>query len=404
MRILVAEDDPVTRHLLQSTLRRWGYDVTVAADGAEGWALFDATPFPLVITDQEMPRLGGLELVRRIRARPGAGYVYAMLLAASSDRAEIIAGLEAGADDFLSKPFHPAELRVRLRTGERLLRLEQALLEQNRLLRDRNAEMEADLRTACEVQLALLPQDYPSFPRHVPAEGSHLRFFDRYWPNGAVGGDFFSVLPLSDTFAGVFLCDVMGHGVRAALVTAMVRALLEGLRPLARDPGRLLSEMNRELLAIFGKAAVPVFLSAFYATFDTTTGNLEYANAGHPVPILARRGEMHASPLGAAPGMPGPPLGVRPDARFTTAHAALIPGDLLLLFTDGLFEVADASGETFGEDRLLEVVRRNLDRPVNRLFDDIHLEVATFSTGQGFSDDVCLLGMEVVSRSGGHGD
>ncbi len=156
MRILVAEDDPVSRHLLQSTLRRWGYDVTVAGEGCEAWTLFDATPCPLVITDQEMPRLGGLELVRRIRARPGAGYVYAMLLAASSDRAEIIAGLEAGADDFISKPFHPAELRVRLRTGERILRLEQALLEQNRLLRDRNAEMEADLRTACEVQLALL--------------------------------------------------------------------------------------------------------------------------------------------------------------------------------------------------------------------------------------------------------
>jgi phosphoserine phosphatase RsbU/P len=404
MQILVAEDDPVNRHLLQSTLRRWGYAVTVAANGAIAWALFGENDFSLVITDQEMPVLGGLDLVRRIRARPGAGYVYVILLAASSDRSEIIAGLEAGADDFISKPFHPAELQVRLRTGERLLRLEQALLEQNRLLRDRNAEMEADLRTACEVQLALLPQDYPRFPRHVPVEGSHLRFFDRYWPNGAVGGDFFSVLPLSDTLAGVFICDVMGHGVRAALVTAMVRALLEGLRPLAGDPGRFLAEMNRELLAIFGKAAVPVFLSAFYATIDTTTGHLAYANAGHPVPILARRSETRADPLGAVEGMPGPPLAVRDDARYAVAHAALIPGDLLLLFTDGLFEAIDAEGESFGEDRLLEVIRRNLDRPVNRLFDDIHLEVATFSAGQGFSDDVCLLGMEVISRSSGRDD
>ena len=404
MQILVAEDDPVSRHLLQSTLRRWGYAVTVAADGERAWELFGQSDFSLVITDQEMPLLDGLDLVRRIRARPGAGYVYVILLAASSDREEIIAGLEAGADDFISKPFHPAELRVRLHTGERLLRLERALLEQNRLLRDRNAEMEADLRTACEVQLALLPQDYPRFPRHVPAEGSHLRFFDRYWPNGAVGGDFFSVLPLSDTLAGVFICDVMGHGVRAALVTAMVRALLEGLRPLAGDPGRFLAEMNREVLLIFGKVTSPVFLSAFYATIDTTTGHLSYANAGHPVPILARRGEAWAEPLGAVEGMPGPPLAVREDARYAVAHATLAPGDLLLLFTDGLFEVIDAGGEPFGEERLLEAVRRNLSRPVNRLFDDIHLEVATFSAGQGFSDDVCLLGMEVISRSSGRDD
>ena len=341
MRILVAEDDPINRHLLQSTLRRWGYEVTVAADGARAWAAFEERDFPLVITDHQMPGLTGLELVRLIRARPGTGYVYVILLAASSGRADIIAGLEAGADDFISKPFHPAELRVRLRTGERLLRLEQALREQNRLLRDRNADMEDDLRTACEVQLALLPQDYPSFPRHVPVEGSHLRFFDRYWPNGAVGGDFFSVLRLSDTLAGVFLCDVMGHGVRAALVTAMVRALLEGLRPLAGDPGRFLAEMNRELLAIFGKAAVPVFLSAFYAIIDTTTGHLEYSNAGHPVPILARRSEMRAQFLDTVEGMPGPPLGVRTDAYYAVAHSSLIPGDLLLLFTDGLLEQID---------------------------------------------------------------
>ena len=261
--------------------------------------------------------------------------------------------------------------------------------------------MEADLRTACEVQLALLPQDYPSFPRHVPAEGSHLRFFDRYWPNGAVGGDFFSVLRLSDTLAGVFLCDVMGHGVRAALVTAMVRALLEGLRPLAGDAGRFLAEMNGELLSIFGKVAVPVFLSAFYATIDTTTGHLAYANAGHPVPILARRSELRAQTLDAVEGMPGPPLGVRADAHYAVAHSSLIPGDLLLLFTDGLFEPVDAQGEAYGEDRLLEAVRRNLERPVDQLFDDIHLDVATFSAGNGFTDDVCLLGMEVISRSSG---
>src|SRR5262249_44851321 len=153
-------------------------------------------------------------------------------------------------------PFDRDELRVRLRSGERVIRLEEALVEQNRVLSERNAQMEADLRMACEVQQALLPQGYPSFPANVPPEASALRFYDRYRPNGAVGGDFFDVLPLSDTQAGLFICDVMGHGVRAALVTAMVRALLEGFRELAADPGWFLAEMNRELIAILGQTSV----------------------------------------------------------------------------------------------------------------------------------------------------
>jgi sigma-B regulation protein RsbU (phosphoserine phosphatase) len=243
-----------------------------------------------------------------------------------------------------------------------------------------------------------LPQGYPSFPARARPEHSALRFCDRYRPNGAVGGDFFDVLSLSDTRAGVFLCDVMGHGVRAALVTAMVRVLIESLRDHAGDPGRFLAEINHELLAILGQTSVTVFLSAFYAVVDTVTGEFEYANAGHPAPLHVRRSEGEVVSLASAAGPgPGPPLGVRDQASYAVGRGQLAAADLLVLFTDGLFEVTGPDQEPFGEARLLEAVRRRLALPAGKLFDEVLAEVQQYAQGKGFADDVCLLGMEVRS-------
>jgi sigma-B regulation protein RsbU (phosphoserine phosphatase) len=399
MRVLIAEDDPISRHLLQRTLEQWGYEVVTANDGEEAWRLFEPADFPLVISDWVMPALDGLELVRRIRSASRPGYVYTILLTAKSQKEEVVAGMAAGADDFISKPFDREELRARLRAGERIIRLEEALLAQNRALSERNAEMEADLRMACEVQQAILPQHYPTFPAGAPASASALRFFDRYRPNGAVGGDFFDVLPLSDVQAGVFICDVMGHGVRAALVTAIVRALLEGFRHLAADPGWFLSELNRELMAILGQTSMPVFLSAFYLTLDVTTGELRYANAGHPLPLHVRRsaGEVGTLPMSA--GMPGPPLGVREQAVYSMAQVNVAAGDLVVLFTDGVYEGVGPNQEPYGEERLLEAVRKRIELPPGRMFDELLGEVLQYTGSKGFADDVCLLGVEVAALS-----
>jgi signal transduction histidine kinase len=127
MQILVADDDAVSRRLLQAQLQRCGYEVATAADGDEAWRSFEAGNFPLVLTDWMMPGLDGVELVRRIRAAGRPGYVYVILLTARSQKEDVVEGMEAGADDFLTKPCHPDELRVRVRAGERIIRLERHL-------------------------------------------------------------------------------------------------------------------------------------------------------------------------------------------------------------------------------------------------------------------------------------
>ena len=124
MKVLIADDDPISRRLLQSYLQKWGCDVTAAENGGEAWSLFQEGEFHVVITDWMMPELDGVELVRRIRSGPRAGYAYVILLTAKGQKEDVVAGMEAGADYFLTKPFDRDELRVRLRAGERIVALE----------------------------------------------------------------------------------------------------------------------------------------------------------------------------------------------------------------------------------------------------------------------------------------
>ncbi|AGA31576.1 sensor histidine kinase [Singulisphaera acidiphila] len=129
MKILIADDDSVSRRLLQSYLEKWGYEVALARDGAEAWRLFEGGLFPMVITDWMMPELDGPGLLRRIRSSQRPGYIYTILLTAKTQKQDLVEGMEAGADDFLTKPFDREELRVRLRAGERIIHLEQNLRE-----------------------------------------------------------------------------------------------------------------------------------------------------------------------------------------------------------------------------------------------------------------------------------
>jgi two-component system, NtrC family, sensor kinase len=134
MKILLAEDEATSRRLLQNYLQKWGHDVVLANDGAEAWRLFEQEAFPLVISDWMMPELDGVDLIRRIRASPLPIHVYVILLTGRSQKEDIVEGMEAGADDFVTKPFDRDELRVRLRVGERVCELERRLAEQSQFI------------------------------------------------------------------------------------------------------------------------------------------------------------------------------------------------------------------------------------------------------------------------------
>lgn len=262
-------------------------------------------------------------------------------------------------------------------------------------LRARNSQLEADMDMARDIQQVFLTQTYPSFPSRVALDESWLRFCHCYRPAQSVGGDFFSILPLSDHEAGVFICDVVGHGLRAALVTAILRGLLEELTPAAADPGRFLTEINRGLRAIFRQTDTPMLASAFYLVVNIATGRMDYSNAGHPPPLHVRRGTEVVEALGNGE-CHGPVLGIFENAGYRSTCSQAAADDLVVLFTDGLFEVEVAKSEYYGIRRLRTAIRDRMHLPAAELFGAVLSEIQGCCLSKEFADDVCLVGMEVM--------
>jgi serine phosphatase RsbU (regulator of sigma subunit) len=283
----------------------------------------------------------------------------------------------------------PMRTLVRLQT-EFLIRNNSRLEASREEIATKNRIMEEDLLMAREMQLAMQPQ------AHVPlsAHGLALNLAHRYQPATGVSGDFFDVLRISNDAAGLLVCDVMGHGVRSALITAMVRAMLEELRPIAADPGTLLTHLNRDLTRILRHAGGLIFVTAAYAVIQLDIRRLLYAQAGHPTPFRWNAITREVRPLKCPLDYAGPALGLIDDFEFKAVEESFAAGDRLALFTDGIFEAANPDGEEFGLHRLEQILARVGGLPLNDALDAVFQEVAHFSGG-AFADDVCVIAAEV---------
>ncbi|RYD32977.1 MAG: serine/threonine-protein phosphatase [Verrucomicrobiaceae bacterium] len=200
------------------------------------------------------------------------------------------------------------------------------------------------------------------------------------------------MIPISPGQAGMLICDVMGHGVRAALVVAMLRGLLEKQRGQAGDPGLFLRGLNDGLSSILERAGTTMFATAFYAVADLEKGVLRFSCAGHPGPIAI--GAEGIRQLADAREEKGPALGLIRGVAYPTNELPLHSVDRLVMFTDGVLEAENRSGEPFFEKRLMEIVGRHAADPLDTLLDSILATVLEFSQARQFDDDVCLLAME----------
>ena len=378
--LLIVEDSPVYAEILQRLLPTLGidyqFDVKWVDSAEKAEEELKARSYDLVLLDYKLPGADGLTVLAHIRSLPAAQQPAVIMLTGMGREEVAVEAMKRGAKDYLPKDALDVASLMRAISGalERK-NLETQLARRTAELQQRNAEMQADLDLAREVQEAFLPQQYPTFPARAELKESALRFHHRYLPTATVGGDFFDVLPLSDTEAGVFICDVVGHGVRAALVTAIVRGLVEELKPLAVDPGEYLTGINRSLVSILRQTKMPMFTSAFYLIADAGRGELRFANAGHPHPyhVQRRRGAVEA--LRGDESSQGPALGVFENSKYLAATRPLAARDLVMLFTDGLYEVDGRNGEQYGPERLLETVCRLADRAPTEMFDELLAEV-----------------------------
>jgi len=389
--VLIVDDDPVFARFVQQLVFSLAGEMSCAPrcvdTAAKALEELGRQPYELVLLDYNLPDADGLQVLGHIHRLPEAQQPAVIMLTASGNEAVAVEAMKRGAKDYLAK----AGLDV-----APLMRALQTALRQKRLadqVAAYHAQIQADLEMARNLQRSLLPDRYPSFlPQGSPAT-SALRFCHRFQPATQLAGDFFSVTKLADGRAGVFICDVTGHGVRSALVTAMLRALVDDLAPGFADPGQFLAEMNRRLAGLFKHAAGSLFATAFYLIADPATGQMYYANAGHPRPLHLEPGTGQVATLELSPRS-GPALGLFGEANYLTGQCTLNPADIVLLFTDGLVEVEGAGDEDYGQDRLLAATRARIKLPPEKMLDELIAEVRAFSGGAEFSDDVCLLAME----------
>ncbi|MBN2703591.1 MAG: SpoIIE family protein phosphatase [Pontiellaceae bacterium] len=253
--------------------------------------------------------------------------------------------------------------------------------------------MEDDVRMAAELQKTFFPRSYPAFPSSASAAESCVEFSHYYEASGLVSGDFCTVRRLSDSCSGIFLCDVMGHGVRAALGTALICAIVEELAPLATEPGTFLERMNELLLPMLRQEDMLLFASACYIVFDVSTGKLTMASAGHPIPLHFKADGNTADWLMDDLTLQGAALAIMEDATYVTVEKQLQPGDSVVMYTDGLYEVERSDGEEFGEARLLAAARELGHLPLKKLFPALKKEACMFAESSELDDDVCMVGL-----------
>ena len=394
MHILIADDNIPSRLLLAKLLDKLGYEVFVAADGQEAWEILQNNRISFVITDWLMPVMDGLELCKKIRNTDFGHYIYVVILTSKEEKSEMIEGLEAGADDFIVKPFDKDELFVKIRTGERILKLEKSKEEQNRKLLDAYATIKKDLEAAAKIQSSLLPKS--------DAIISGIEFDWLFMPAAYIAGDIFNYFWLVDDYIGFYLLDVAGHGIPSALLSITLSRYLSPtdssdnpLKKLKSSPPyyefTLPKDLVRDLNQRFQADDDSMqYFTMIYGIVNARTGQVKITQAGHPSPILIKR-DGATSFIGSG----GFPVGIFPEATFEEHEFHLESGDRFIMFSDGITECLDEKKQTFSTERLLNIINRTNGFPLHDLIIDLEKSLCDWNGGKEFYDDISLLAFEM---------
>lgn len=267
---------------------------------------------------------------------------------------------------------------------------------------EKTAEISRDLQLAREFQEALMPHTFPKIPSEPTHASLTLGFRHLYQPASSVGGDFFDVVKLDDHRAGVFIADVMGHGARSALVTAILRALLQNLSADGTDPGQFLATLNSHFYNTMRNSGETIFVSAFYFVLDTKSATVRYASAGHPSPFLARRSTGEVTEL--VQHLQGnPALGILGETSYQQWSQPVQRGDVFVLFTDGVHEAYNCAGEEFGMERVRKVIREQMGDFEPDIPAAIVAELQRFIAPAVPADDICIVALEANGSHRPHG-
>jgi phosphoserine phosphatase RsbU/P len=324
--ILVVDDDAISRRVLAKSLTAAGYKCRVSKDGSEALEAVRAKPPSLLLLDFDMPGLNGSEVLTRLRAdrHSAVSQIPTILLTAHGSEESEVSCLQAGADDFVTKPVNAAVLRARIETQLRLRSMRRQLERQNDELERWRRNLERDLAAARLTQQSLIPQK--------PLALRGWQVATCYRPVIQVGGDIYGWLRMKDDRILFWIADGTGHGAAAALLTTLAKLLFHHGNVEHDTPAAVMEAVNHDFRSIFRARS---FMTAMCVALDPTTGNASVIGAGHP-PLLVVRHDGTTESIASI----APPLGVIEQPGFAETAIDLQPGDAFLLYTDGLFRWA----------------------------------------------------------------
>jgi len=398
--ILLVTDGPEDTDGLQVQLDEAGYDVAYAAGIEEAAGKVESDLPDLVLLGVTAPMANAVEFCKRLRSCPETEAIPIIAIADDRGCGEAEQVLEAGADGFVCRPFQGAELLTRVRTLLRVKDLHDRVAHQNRELMDvnarldrlnqelmsRNRELEEGMVMARRLQEALLPQQYP----HV----RNISFSHTYSPAETIGGDFFQIIGMLDGRAAIFLADVSGHGVRAAIVSSIVKTVIDYIDLNDKTPTEVLKDFNSRFRGVLGPLAPQIYATGVIMMVDGAKRSVAIACAGHPCPLHVDKQAMTAEPLMELDYC-GPALGFLVDPDYPTVVKELAVGDIVLGFTDGVYEVLNPKGKMFGLTRLQKLVADNARLVPRDLIQRVVTETEQFRGTPRRPDDVCLITVEV---------
>jgi two-component system sensor histidine kinase ChiS len=377
-RILAVDDEPVNLLILVNHLKMEGYEIITSESAEPVEAMIESGDIPdLILLDVMLPNVSGYEICRRIRTRFSSHELPVIMLTARNSTQDIVAGMEAGANDYLIKPVNGEELCARV---SNLVSMKKSVKAQSEL-----SVIKSELNLAIEIQRNILPPTLPDV--------KGLSFAVKYIPSSHVSGDFYDYHVTDEKNVGVILADVTGHGVPAAMVASMVQMAYSFVKKSNNDPSRILSEING-ILCIYPHE---LYLTSCCVHIDVDQRRMRYSNAGHPSVMIYRGAENRLLDYSVS----GRPIGMFDDTEYSTIDISLIPGDRILLYTDGIPEARNPSRIAFGDERFRSLVAENRHLGPADFADTVVRSVQEWSGAgpdRGLSDDVTLIVMDFLAE------
>ncbi|MDM8531703.1 SpoIIE family protein phosphatase [Anaerolineales bacterium HSG25] len=367
-KILIVEDDPALGELINYQIEAEGYQTTWVTNGRVGLETAQqGLPPDLVVLDVQLPGLNGFEVCQALQETPSTATIPIIFLTARATMDDKLSGFDAGAVDYMTKPFRSAELIARIK----------AILTQSERKRQQGLdEAKFEMSQAVEIQRRLMPNQPPTVPT--------LDLSAQSRPAKQIGGDFYDFLFRPDKQLVFIEGDVTGKGLPAALIMSSTLTALWGASHYLETPQEVLERANLDL---YGKLTeVRKFVTAFVGAYNSETRQLTYANAGHSLVIHVPLGQ-----AGVILEADGPPIGVLPTMLSNNQQLTLNPGDLFVVASDGFFEAENPAGEMLGHKQFIKLIEKSAPHSAEEIVISLFNQITDFTAGQPQADDQTLI-------------